>query len=199
MPADIKWLGHASFRLSDGKVKVYIDPYQITKPEQADVILITHCHYDHCSPDDLKKLIGPSTLVVSPANCAEKFAGLNLKHKAVAPGQEFEAAGLKIKTVPAYNLNKQFHPKANNWVGYIVNIGGEKVYHAGDTDAIPEMKGLEVDVALLPVGGTYTMTVEEAAAAFRQMKAKRAVPMHYGTVAGKKEDGERFLKLVSKK
>jgi L-ascorbate metabolism protein UlaG (beta-lactamase superfamily) len=199
MPADIKWLGHASFRLSDGKTIVYIDPYQVSQPETADVILITHEHFDHCSPDDVMRLAGADTVIVAPPDCKIKLAGIDGKFVPALPNQKLQAAGLDVKTLPAYNLNKQFHPKARNWLGYIVSIGGEKVYHAGDTDAIPEMSGLEIDVALLPVGGTYTMTAEEAAAAFKKMKAKRAVPMHYGSIVGKKDDADRFNKSIAKK
>ncbi|HHN47218.1 MAG TPA: MBL fold metallo-hydrolase [Planctomycetes bacterium] len=195
MAAEIKWLGHAGFRLSDGKINVYVDPYQTRETERADIVLVTHSHFDHCSEPDIKKLSTPETTIIAPPDCMEKIGGAGRFLK-IAPGQEIEASGIKIKALPAYNVDKNFHPKANAWVGYLIAIGGEKVYHAGDTDTIPEMTGLDADVVLLPVGGTYTMTAEEAAMAFSQMQARRAIPMHYGSIVGDADDAARFEALA---
>ena len=196
MAADIEWLGHATFRLSGDGRKVYIDPYQVEDPDDADLVLLTHEHFDHCSPEDAEKVSRPSTVIAGPESCRPKVASIGAEFVAVGQSGVYEAAGVRFSTVPAYNIGKDFHPKNAGGVGYIVEIGGERIYHAGDTDRIPEMAGLEADVALLPVGGTYTMTAAEAAEAFKSMKAARAVPMHYGSVAGSSDDAEEFERLI---
>ncbi|MBN1669721.1 MAG: MBL fold metallo-hydrolase [Kiritimatiellae bacterium] len=192
--ADIEVLGHASVKIKgDGKV-VYVDPFQLGGGEKADVILVTHSHFDHFSPDDIRKIATNETEILLTADCPD--AGLPGKCRHVAPNASYSAHGLAIRTVPAYNVGKAFHPKSNNWVGYIVEVGGETVYHPGDTDAIPEMNGLGVDVALLPVGGKYTMDAGQAAAAFRKIGAKRGIPIHYGSIVGSAADAERFKELI---
>lgn len=190
---DIRWLGHASFKIKDEKV-IYIDPWKLKDTEPADIILITHDHYDHCSPEDVKKIKKDTTWLVAPADCASKFSG---NVKVVKPNEKFTVEGVEIETVPAYNLNKDFHPKSNQWVGYIVTVKGARIYHTGDSDFVPEMKNLKVDIALFPVGGTYTMTADEAAQAVNTMKPKVAIPMHYGTIVGSAKDVERFKKLCN--
>ena len=196
MPAEIEHIGHASFRISaEGKV-IYIDPYEIEgEPHDATAVLCTHEHFDHCSPDDIAKVAGESCVILAPEGCRANVERPG-KFVAVATGGEYDAAGVPVRAVPAYNIEKAFHPKSRGDVGYVVSIGGETVYHAGDTDLIPEMEGLAPDVALLPVGGTYTMNAEEAARAFKKIGAKRAIPMHFGSVAGSKADAERFMKLI---
>lgn len=195
-PPEIKWLGHASFKIKADKVVIYIDPYNIKKsPEHADIILITHSHFDHCSLEDVAKLTKPGTAIVGPADCASKFKGSTFQK--VAPNEKLNQKGITIETVPAYNTNKDFHPRTNNWVGYIVDVGGFRIYHAGDTDLIPEMDNLKVDVALLPVGGTYTMTAEEAAEAVSRIKPKKAIPMHYNSIVGTLKDAEEFKRLAA--
>jgi len=197
MPADIEHLGHASFRLSGGGKVVYVDPYKLaSSPHDATAALVTHAHFDHCSATDVAKVAGQGTVIVAPEDCRGKLEGGGAGFITVRPGDEVDAGGVPVKAVAAYNTDKDFHPKANNWVGYVVTIGGETVYHAGDTDVIPEMEDLAPDVALLPVGGTYTMTAEEAAEAFRMLKARRAIPMHFGSVVGSEADAERFRKLI---
>ena len=191
MLENVHWLGHASFKLTGEKV-VYIDPWQLKDGEPADIILITHGHYDHCSPEDVAKIRRPATVVVAPADCAEKLPG---HVQVVKPGDRLAVAGVSIEAVPAYNIDKAFHPRKENWVGYVVTLNGQRIYHAGDTDHIPEMDTLRVDVALLPVGGKYTMTADEAAAAANTFRPRVAVPMHWGTIIGGEEDAERFRQL----
>jgi L-ascorbate metabolism protein UlaG (beta-lactamase superfamily) len=188
----VRWLGHAGFMLK-GKRVVYIDPYQLQSPEVGDLVLITHDHYDHCSPDDVKWLRKGSTVIVAPKSCADKFQG---DVRTVKPGDTLTIKGVAIEAVPAYNVDKQFHTREAQGVGYIVTtVEGIRVYHAGDTDLIPEMEQIEADVALLPVGGSYTMDAEEAARAANLIKPKLAVPMHWGAIVGSRKDAERFKEL----
>ena len=195
----IELIGHASVRLEAEKV-VYIDPFKIEGEDKADLILITHSHYDHCSIEDIQKLVKPETVIVTVPDCQSKLSSVLTKVadvKLMEPGQKLDVEGISIETVPAYNIGKEFHPKENNWVGYIVTIGGKRVYHAGDTDLIPEMNNIKVDVAMLPVGGTYTMSVEEAAEAANKIGAEVSIPIHYGSIVGTKEDAEKFKELVT--
>lgn len=196
---DIHWHGHDAFRVVDAGRQIYFDPYQLPDGlPKADVIFVSHSHGDHCSPEDVKKILKEGTVIVATADSAAKFGG---KVTVVKPGDSIEVAGLKVKAIPAYNLNKfrspgvPFHPKESGWVGYVATLSnGTTVYHAGDTDATPEMKALKVDVALLPVSGTYVMTADEAADAANAMMPKLAIPMHYGVVAGTEADAEKFQK-----
>jgi len=184
----VHWLGHDTFRV-DGEKKIYTDPFKLKGKDTADIILITHEHYDHCSPEDVRKLMGPGTVVVAPRDCAAKLEG---DVRVVKPGDKINVSGVDIEAVPSYNTNKKFHTRDRGWVGYIFTVAGQRVYIAGDTDRIPEMKGIRCDVALLPVSGTYVMTAEEAAEAARDIKPKVAVPMHYGSIVGSADDARRF-------
>lgn len=184
----IHWLGHDSFRITGGTT-IYIDPYQIEKGPTADLILITHPHADHCSPDDIAKVQGPNTLLVGTEDTLAKVTG---KKQILKAGGTVTIGDVKIEAVPAYNPEKPFHPKANGWIGFIVTVDGVRIYHAGDTDRIPEMKKLKADIALLPVGGKYTMTADEAVAAARDIHPQFAIPMHYGSVIGDEKDARRF-------
>lgn len=192
MLENIHWLGHATVKISGEKV-IYFDPWKLGKnADKADIILITHDHYDHCVPDDVEKIRTENTVIVTTADCAAKLSG---QIKTVEAGDRVAVEGVEIETVPAYNVDKDFHPKAKGGVGYVVTVGGSRIYHSGDTDFIPEMEKIQADVILLPVGGTYTMSAEEAAKAANLMRPKVAVPMHYGTIVGSERDAERFKEL----
>lgn len=190
----IKWLGHDSMKIKGDKV-IYIDPWKLKDTEPADIVLITHDHYDHCSPEDVARVTKKGTVVVGAADVGKKFEKEDFR--VVKAGDRVTINGVTVEAVPAYNTNKQFHPRASGWVGYIVTMKGKRIYHAGDTDHIPEMEGMkDIDVALVPVSGTYVMTAEEAAQAVNKMRPKIAVPMHYGDIVGTKADAERFKKLA---
>ncbi len=197
--AKIEHLGHATFRITGNKT-IYIDPFKLSASQPpADVVLITHNHFDHCSPTDLAIICTPGTVVFATKDCEDTLRQIHtaIIHKVVEPNKSYVYEDLKIRTIPAYNIDKKFHPKANNWVGYLLEIDGETIYHTGDSDLIPEMKGLEPDYACLPVSGVYVMNPNEAAEAYRLIRPKKGVfPMHFGVVAGTKEDAEKFLKLI---
>ena len=192
MIRNVHWLGHDSFRLDGSKV-VAFDPYELSESFAADVICITHEHFDHCSPPDVAKIQKPDTVIVTDAASAKKLSG---EIRIVKPGDRIEVSGVSIEVVPAYNTNKKFHPKSAGMLGFVVTLDGVRYYHAGDTDFIPEMETLDVDVAFLPVSGTYVMDVEEAVQAARAIWPKVAVPMHYGAIVGSSEDAKRFRELL---
>jgi L-ascorbate metabolism protein UlaG (beta-lactamase superfamily) len=194
MTKKIYWLGHDCFRL-EGEKTVYFDPFKLKKgAKKADLILITHSHFDHLSPADIAMIQQNSTEIVCSADAVGKLSG---KIHTMKPGDKLTLQGIEIEAVPAYNTNKAFHPKANRWNGYIITIEGEKIYHAGDTDLIPEMSQIKCDIALLPVSGTYVMTAQEAVKAVETIKPKTAIPMHYGTVVGSTADAEYFKRNAS--
>ncbi len=197
----VRWLGHASFLFDYEGKNIYIDPYKLKKPvKKADIIFVTHPHFDHLSPDDIKLIAKPSTKIFVPKDSVSKIPHKNVV--GVEPNKEYEDSGVKIATIPAYNTAKErlsMHPKENKWVGYIIEMGGKRVYHAGDTDEVPEMNGLRVDLALLPMGGTYTMTTDEMINASKKIKAKNIAPIHYKMLLGKdgsKEAEDKFLKQI---
>ena len=202
MLENIHWLGHDSFRI-DVEKTVYVDPWQLKEnPLPADLILITHEHGDHCSPGDVDKIATPETIIVTNAASANKLKKQKGQVRVVKPGDRLSVNGIRLEAVPAYNLNKfrspgkPFHPKEAGHVGFIIAAGDLRIYHAGDTDNIPEMSDLQVDIALLPVSGTYVMTAQEAAEAAQRIDPKVAIPMHYGAgVAGTRADAERFAEL----
>lgn len=186
---------HSSIKISKGKT-IYIDPFKIEKElHDADIILITHDHYDHYSPEDIEKVATNETIIVAPKTVKALSKMINVV--LVEPNNKYQIKDIKIETIPAYNLNKKFHPKENGWVGYIIEIEGVRYYVAGDTDIIPENKQVKCDVAFIPVGGTYTMTSEEAAELVNIIKPKIAIPTHYGSIVGDKCDGEKFKKLLN--
>lgn len=191
--SQLHWLGHDSFRL-DGSPVIYFDPWNVPAGSpQAGLVLVSHEHYDHCSPDDVERLSGPHTLVVANPGAAAKLKGA----RTIRAGERLELGGVTIEAVPAYNIDKKFHPKAAGHVGYVLSLGGERLYFAGDTDRIPEMKNIRCDVALLPVSGTYVMTAAEAVLAFQDIQPAVAVPMHYGAgVAGSLADAQLFKQRI---
>jgi L-ascorbate metabolism protein UlaG (beta-lactamase superfamily) len=188
----IHWLGHDSFRIDGSKV-VYFDPYQIAGGPPADLILISHEHFDHCSPEDVAKISADHTVIVTDAASAGKLKG---DVRVVKPGDRLEVEGVGIEVYPAYNVDKQFHPKSAGMLSFVVTLDGVRYYHAGDTDVIPEMKDVKADVAFLPVSGTYVMTAQEAAEAARAVRPKIAIPMHYGAIVGSADDAEAFRKAL---
>lgn len=193
---NIRWLGNAGF-LVRGRRQIYIDPVGYAFPEDVgDIILITHGHEDHCSPQDVKWLRKGATVLVVPQSAAGVFQG---DIRVVKPGDTLKHAGIQVQAVPAYNIGKSYHPREANNVGYVFTVPeGVTYYHAGDTDLIPEIKDIKADVVFLPVGGEYTMNADEAAEAVSWIKPKLAIPMHWGKVAGNKADAERFRDLVRK-
>ncbi len=202
------WLGHDGFRLEASVLTVYIDPFKLSAaPKPASVVLLTHEHFDHCSIEDLRKVVTPKTIIVCPNECLSAVSKLKPGDLIpIAPGAKKEVLGVTVQAVPAYNTNKYrdaatktlFHPKQDEKVGYLVTVGMNTIYHAGDTDAIPEMQGISCDVALLPVSGTYVMTPDEAAKAAAVLKPKLAVPMHYGAIVGTEADAQKFKELATK-
>jgi L-ascorbate metabolism protein UlaG (beta-lactamase superfamily) len=191
MLGKISWLGHSSIRISGGKV-IYIDPWKIKGEQRADIILISHSHSDHLSPSDVKKIQKEDTTIVAPSDCV---ARLPENVRAVKPGDKVDLQGMMIEVVPAYNLNKAFHPKSSNWIGFVVTIGDKVIYYAGDTDFIPEMESIKADIAIVPVGGVFTMNAEEAAQAINTIKPQVAIPIHYGDIVGSIEDALKFKNL----
>jgi L-ascorbate metabolism protein UlaG (beta-lactamase superfamily) len=185
----LHWLGHDTFRLDAGIGSIYFDPYELKSGPIAAIILASHDHFDHCVPANIKKIQRAQTVVVTEAACAAKLTG---DVRVLKPGQSLEIKGVRITGVPAYNTDKDFHPQANGWLGFVVVVDGVSIYHAGDTDFIPEMKDLEVDIALLPVSGTYVMTAEQAVEAAKSIKPKLAIPMHYGTIVGDQGMAKKF-------
>jgi L-ascorbate metabolism protein UlaG (beta-lactamase superfamily) len=191
----IVWLGHDSFRIECVKT-VYFDPYEISSGPKADLILISHEHFDHCSPEDVAKIQDANTVIVTDKDSAKKLTG---DVRAISPGESLEVAGVTIKAVPSYNTDKDFHPRKKAWLGFIIEIEGVKIYHAGDTDFITEMKDFDVDIALLPVSGTYVMTAEQAVKAALAINPKLAIPMHYGAIVGSDKDALNFKKALEGK
>jgi len=195
------WLGHDGFRIVAGKT-VYVDPYKLAKGQydrkDADIVLISHNHFDHLSLDDLRHVVGPNTSIVAARECGTQLKPLGVEAKLVAPGDRLTVKDVPIEVVAAYNTNKDFHPKADGKVGFVVTLAGLRIYHTGDTDIIPEMESAKPDVALVPVSGTYVMTADEAAKAVNERIKPRmlAIPMHYASIVGTEDDARRFKGLV---
>jgi len=210
---ELKWLGHSGFSVKfkslHSKEKkssrvIYVDPYKIGDDmAKADLILLTHSHYDHCSIVDIRKIIKEGTRIVMPADCQSKIARFDvpIRMEIIEPGQDLDFGEVRISALASYNIDKHFHPKEESWVGYLVKIGDVLIYHAGDTDLIPEMQKLtgykqkgKQFVALLPIGGRFTMDVEEAVEAAKMIKPTLVIPIHYGDVVGTEEDAKEFVK-----
>ncbi len=195
MAQKMVWLGHDGFRI-DAEKTIYFDPYDISPGPKADLILVSHEHFDHCSPDDVSKIQGSGTVIITDKTSAEKLTG---DVRIIAPGESMSLGEIKIEAIPSYNRDKDFHPKKKAWLGFVVEIDGVRIYHAGDTDFIPEMKDLKVDIALLPVSGTYVMTAEQAVEAALAIQPKLAIPMHYGAIVGDEKDALAFKESLKGK
>jgi len=195
MSVTIQWLGHASFRISHNDTIIYIDPWKLDiSPHDATFVLVSHTHYDHYSSSDITRVSGPQTRLIATADVIEKEG----TGQTVEPGRAIEIGQVRVTATPAYNPDKQYHPRANNWVGFIVEIGSKRIYYAGDTDIITEMRELtEIDLALLPVGGTYTMDADEAVQAVSQIKPQQAIPYHWGDIVGSLDDAKKFAKIAA--
>lgn len=203
--SSVKWIGHASFLIEDRKRNIYIDPYHLRElnAPHADFVFITHGHYDHFSPDDIKRIADADTQFVAPKDVAQKLKLQYPRVEAVEPGDEYSVNGLEFDTIPAYNVKKErlhYHPKENGWVGYIIDFDNMPLYHAGDTDLVEEMHGLKPNLGLVPMGGTYTMDVGEAIEASRAIDAVRIAPMHYRGLLGEQRarDAEQLFKNGAK-
>ena len=190
-----------SIRIGAGIGNVYIDPFQMkVEPKDADYILITHDHYDHFSPDDIRKVAGNRCTLIVPEKMQSKAREVERTVSSictVTPGASYEIEGLKIETIPAYNTLKPFHPKSAGWVGYILDLDGLRIYIAGDTDSTKEAQSVKCDIALVPIGGTYTMNAKKAAELINRIRPAFAIPTHYGGIVGKKEDAADFAANVT--
>lgn len=193
---ELEWFGHATLMVKgEGRV-IYFDPFTLPmNPERADLVLITHDHYDHCDPGKVDMIKKPDTVIVTTEKSARKLSG---NVKTIFAGSTLEERGIRILAVPAYNIGKLFHPRGSG-VGFVIDVGGIKVYHAGDTDFIPEMSDIKTDIALLPIGGTYTMNEDEAVKAALAIKPKVVIPIHYGQIEGTDANPESFREKVREK
>ena len=201
MAEKLHWLGHASFRLDASKI-IYFDPWKLPEnSRKADIIFISHDHFDHFSKDDIALISTKDTVIVTDKSASKQLQGKVVckEIKALEPGNNIEVSGVQVQAVYSYNLNKEFHPRESKKLGFIVTIDGVNIYHAGDTDNIPEMKNYQCDIAMLPVSGTYVMTADEAANAALAIKPKLAIPMHYGDIVGSPSDALRFSDLLEGK
>ena len=187
----IKWLGHASIRIDAQKI-IYIDPWKIKGGPKADLILISHTHHDHLSPADVRKIRKEDTVIIAAGDTAAQLSG---DVRALKPGDKVTIQGVTVEAVPAYNIDKPYHPKANHWIGFLLTVEGKTIYYAGDTDFIPEMKEIKADIWILPVGGTYTMTAKEAAAVINMIRPECAIPIHCGDLVGTLADAATFKQL----
>ena len=201
MLENISIIHHSSIKFSDN-IKIYFDPYEINENNNnADIIFITHSHYDHYSENDIKKIYNAKTKFIIPKDLEKELLNLGIKKEnivTVAPNNNYNVLDISFKTIPAYNINKPFHPKENNWIGYLINYNNFTYYIAGDTDITEDNKLIKCDVAFLPIGGKYTMNYKEAAELTNIIKPKIVVPIHYGLIVGTTEDATEFAKLINK-
>lgn len=201
MLENINVLCHSAIRLEIDNKIIYIDPYSLTSnANDADLIFITHDHYDHFSIEDIKKAEKSNTIFIIPESMLENAIKSGIKENRIIkikPNQNYKYENLKIETIPAYNVNKKFHPKENNWVGYLIEYNNVVYYIAGDTDITNENKKVKCDIAFVPIGGTYKMNYKEAAKLINEIKPKFVVPIHYGKIVGTKQDALNFEKLLN--
>ena len=196
-------LGHDGFKIKNSKI-IYIDPFKIKDDEKADLILITHEHYDHLSPDDINKIYTDKTIIIASEGCKDNLS--NFKNiKLAKPGDKLKINDVEIESVYSYNINKfrspgnPYHRKEDKKLGYVLTVNNTRIYHAGDTDLISEMSDLKnIDIALLPVSGKYVMDVNEAVESVKIIKPKIAVPMHWGSIIASRKEAEEFKEKASK-
>lgn len=195
----IEVLYHSSIKITKGLI-IYFDPFKIDREyHDADIIFITHSHYDHYSEEDINKVRKENTKIVAPLDLLDNLLTIGFTKESITivkPNENYNVNGLQFKTVSAYNNNKRFHPKENNWVGYLIAIDGITYYIAGDTDITEENRQVKCDVAFVPIGGTYTMDYKEAAKLINEIKPQIAISTHYASIVGTKEDGIKFAKLL---
>lgn len=200
---NLRWTGHDGFQISAADIIIYIDPFKLRKEynnvHNANLVLISHNHFDHLSLDDLMKVTNKETTIIAAKECLDQLKIMKVKEiRGVLPGEKINVQNVTLETVPAYNTNKDFHPKRDGKVGFIITTNNLRIYHTGDTDIIPEMKTTSPDIGLIPVSGTYVMTAEEAARAVNDLiKPKIAIPMHYNSIVGTREDAVRFSEMVT--
>ncbi len=196
--ANIEVFIQNSIRITSEDRKIYIDPFRMDEePHDADVVFVTHDHYDHYSPEDIEKICKDGTVLVIPERMkAKEVNNLVSEIVTVTPGRHYQISGINVETVAAYNKHKPFHPRHAGWVGYILNVDGERIYIAGDTDATDEALQVRCDMALVPIGGTYTMDAKKAAELINAIKPKVAIPVHYGSLVGSKDDEHVFAESV---
>lgn len=203
MKSSIKVNAQSSIKIVENNMVIYIDPYLIKNEKNdadADYIFITHEHYDHLSSEDINKVIKDDTIIVVPESCYEKVVTFGLPNEIfqVKPNNKYALQELTFQTVAAYNTNKLYHTEANGWVGYLINLGNKKYFITGDTDINKENKQIKCDVLLLPIGGVYTMNYEEAALLTNIIKPTLAIPTHYETIVGSKDDAKKYTELLDK-
>ena len=195
---NVEAIHHSSIKINN----VFIDPFELNEDyDNADYIFITHSHYDHFSEKDILKIKNDNTIIVIPKDLNDSVLKLGFSKSkviCVEPNKEYNIGDISFKTIPAYNINKAFHPKVNNWVGYIITINDIRYYIAGDTDNTIEARNVSCDVAFVPVGGTFTMTYEDAANLVNEIKPAIAIPIHYGSIVGSESDAIHFVKLLDK-
>lgn len=188
---------HSSIRCRcDSGTVLWFDPFRVADaPHDGDVIFVTHDHYDHLSPEDIRRVMKPDAVIVLPETCVDTAVAagfLPAQLFPVQPGKAYHVEDITFETVAAYNIGKKFHPAENRWVGYVVSVDGRRIYVVGDSDDTPEARTVRCDAAFLPVGGTYTTMAAEAAALAKAIRPKLAIPTHYGSIVGEKGDGAAF-------